>query len=74
MAQTRVSVQVVKSLGRHFASLCREFDFYDVKKNCYYFSKRKGKYFYTFSHFYSEKFSKIAKWHKSTTMTPNLPE
>jgi hypothetical protein len=28
---------------------------------CYYFSKRKGKYFYTFNHFYSEKSSKRAK-------------
>ena len=28
----RVSVQGVKSLGGHFASLCREFDFYKVKK------------------------------------------
>ena len=35
------------------------FDFYEVKK--YYFSKRKGKYFYTFDHFYSEKSSKRAK-------------
>ena len=29
----RVSVQGVKSVGRHFACLCREFDFYEVKKN-----------------------------------------
>ena len=36
-----------------------------------YFSERKGKYFYTFNHFYSEKTS---KQHKSTTMTPNLLE
>ena len=43
-----------------------------VKKNCYYFSKRKWKYFYTFIHFYSEKSSKSAKQHKSTTMTSNL--
>ena len=39
----RVSFQGVESLGVHFACLCREFDFYEVKKN-YYFSKRKGKY------------------------------
>ena len=26
---TRVSVQGVKSLGNHFACLCREFDFYE---------------------------------------------
>ena len=59
----RVSVQGVKSLGGHFASLCRGFEFYEVKlkKNCYYFSKRKWKYFYTFYHFYSEKSSKRAK-------------
>ena len=30
--QIRVSVQGVKSLGGHFASLCRGFDFYEVKK------------------------------------------
>ena len=57
----RVSVQGVKSLGSHFACLCRRFEFYEVKKKCYYFSKRKWKYFYTFNHFYSEKSSKRAK-------------
>ena len=57
----RVSVQGVKSLGGHFACLCQRFEFYEVKKNCYYFSKRKWKYFYTFNHFYSEKSSKSAK-------------
>ena len=31
------------------------------KKKYYYFSKRKGKYFYTFNHFYSEKSSKKSK-------------
>ena len=36
----RVSVQGVKSLGGHFACLCRGFEFYEVN---------------TFSHFYSEK-------------------
>ena len=30
---TRVSVQGVKSLGGHFACLCRGFEFYEVKKN-----------------------------------------
>ena len=58
---SRVSVLGVKSLGGHFACLCRGFEFYKVKKNCYYFSKRKWKYFYTFNHFYSEKSSKRAK-------------
>ena len=33
----RVNVQVVKSLGRHFACLCREFDFYEVKKLLFFF-------------------------------------
>ena len=48
----RVSVQGVKSLGGCFACLCREFEIYEVKKkNYYYFSKTKGKYFYTFNHF-----------------------
>ena len=58
----RVSVQGVKSLGSHIACLCQGFDFYEVKKKYYYyFSKRKGKYLYTFNHFYSEKSSKRAK-------------
>ena len=57
----RVSVQAVKSLGGHFASLFKGFDFHEVKKNHYYFSKRKGKYFYPFNHFYSEKSSERAK-------------
>ena len=60
---TRVSVQGVKLLGSHFACLYRGFEFYEVKKKkiCYYFSKGKWKYFYTFNHFYSEKSSKRAK-------------
>ena len=37
MAPNRVSVQGVKSLGGHFACLCRGFEFHDLKKNCYYF-------------------------------------
>ena len=43
----RVSVQGVKSLGGHFACLCRGFEFYEVNFYffCYYFSKRKWKYF-----------------------------
>ena len=32
LVKPRVSVQRVKSLGGHFACLCREFDFYEVKK------------------------------------------
>ena len=51
--RSRVSVHGVKSQG---------FEFYEVKKkSCYYFSKGKWKYFYTFNHFYSEKSSKRAK-------------
>ena len=37
---TRVSVQEVKSLGGHFACLCRGFDFYEVKKNIIFFKKK----------------------------------
>jgi len=39
----RVSVQGVVSLGGHFATLCREFDFYEVKKKSIYilFFKKK---------------------------------
>ena len=54
--KARVSIQGVKSLGGHFACLCRGYDFYEVKKNKKkYFSKRKWKYFYTFNHYYSKK-------------------
>ena len=44
----RVRFQGVKSLGGHFASLCREFDFYEVKKNTFFiiiFRKEKGNTF-----------------------------
>ena len=37
----RVSVQGVKSLGGHFACLCRGFDFYEVKKKILLFLKKK---------------------------------
>ena len=63
-AKCRVSVQGVKSHGGHFACLCREFDFYEVKKNIIIFQKEKEKenmYFYAFNHFYSEKSSKRVK-------------
>ena len=40
---TRVSVQGVKSLGRHFACLCRGFEFYEVKKKIVFiFQKENG--------------------------------
>ena len=68
-----VSLELVsKELNHRFACLCLGFDFYEVKK--YYLFKRKDKYFYTFNHLYSKKSSEGAKYHKSTTMTPNLPE
>ena len=41
----RVSVQGVKSLGGHFACLCRGFEFYEVKKNVIIFQKENGKIF-----------------------------
>ena len=41
----RVSVQVVKSLGGHFACLCCGFDFYEVKQNIVIFQKEKGNTF-----------------------------
>jgi hypothetical protein len=41
----RVSVQGVESLGSHFATLCRVFDFYEVKKNIIIFQKEKGNAF-----------------------------
>ena len=61
----RVSVQGLKSLGDHFACLCQGFDFYEV--NIYlFFQKNKGKYFYMFDHFYSEKSSKKSPQSEST--------
>ena len=36
----RVSVQGVKSLGGHFACLCRGFEIYEVKKNVIIFQKK----------------------------------
>ena len=56
---------------RYFVILFHAF-FHDFEeKKYYYFSKRKGKYFHTFNHFYSEKSSKKEQ---NSTMTPNLPE
>ena len=39
--EPRVSVQGVKSLGGHFACLCRGFEFYEVKKKLLSFFKKK---------------------------------
>ena len=41
----RVSVQGVKSLGGHFACLCRGFEFYEVKKIYIIFQKENGNTF-----------------------------
>ena len=40
-AARRVSIQEVKSLGGHFACLCRGFEFYEVKKKLLSFFKKK---------------------------------
>ena len=57
----KVSVQGVVALGGHFATLCQEVDFYEaIFFSIIDFSKRKGKCFYTFNHFYSEKSSNRA--------------
>ena len=37
----KVNVQGVKSLGGHFAYLCREFDFYAVKTILLFFKKKR---------------------------------
>ena len=39
--ELRVSDQGVKSLGGHFACLCRGFKFYEVKKKLLLFFKKK---------------------------------
>jgi hypothetical protein len=59
----RVSVLGVKSLGVHFACLCRGFEFYEVKKEkiVIIFQKDNGNTFTLFINFYSEKSSKTAK-------------
>ena len=46
----RVSVQGVKSLGGHFACLCRGFEYYEVKKkkNVIIFQKENGNTFTLF--------------------------
>ena len=41
----RVSVQGVKSVGGHFACLCRGFGFYEVKKIVIIFQKENGNSF-----------------------------
>ena len=70
-----LSVQRVKSHGSHFACLCRGFEFYEVFFFLSFLEKEDGNTFTLLIIFiHSEKSSKRAKKHKSTTMTPNLPE
>ena len=57
---TKVSVQGVVALGGHFATLCWEFDFYEVKKILLFF-KKKRENFFTSDHFYSENLQKEQK-------------
>ena len=42
LANSRVSVQGVKSLDGHFACLCSGFEFYEVKKNLVIFQRENG--------------------------------
>ena len=58
--KSRGSVQGVKSLGGHFACLCRGFDFYEVEKNIINIFQKEKRNTFTL-HFYSEKSSKRAK-------------
>ena len=49
MSIIRVSVEGVKSLGGHFACLCRGFEFYEAKKkNVIIFQKENGNTFTLF--------------------------
>ena len=41
-SQSKVRVQEVKSLGGHFACLCRGFEFYEIKKKILFFQKENG--------------------------------
>ena len=54
-AQTKVRVQGIVALGSHFATFCQVLD--EAFFFSFEFSKRKGKYFYTFKHSYGEKLS-----------------
>ena len=61
--ETRLSVQGVKSLGGHFACLCRWFEFYEVKKNVIIFQKEKGNTFTLLIIFIVKSLQKKGKWH-----------
>ena len=66
---SRVSVQGVKSLGGHFACLCRGWEFYEVKKKkfCYFFSKENGNTFTLFIIFIVKSLQKVQN---STNLLP----
>ena len=71
----RVSVQGAVSLGNHFATLCRKFDFYEVKnKYIIIFQKENGNTFTLLIIFIVKSLQKEQDSTKSTTMTHNLPE
>ena len=56
---SRVSVQGVKSLGGHFACLCRGFGFYEVKKKKFIiFQNENGNIFTLFIIFVVKSFQK----------------
>ena len=62
----RVSVQGVKSLGGHFACLCRGFEFYEVKKKIVIiFQKENGN---TFTLFIISIVKSLQKEQKSTNL------
>ena len=69
MDYLRVSVQGVKSLGGHFACLCRGFNFYEVKKIFFFviiFQKEKGN---VFTHLIIFTVKSLQKERKSTMYT-----
>ena len=68
-----MSKELGKSLCGHFASLCRGFNFYEVKK-IIIFQKEKGNTFTLSIIFTVKSLQKEQNSTKSTTMTPNLPE
>ena len=73
---SRVSVQGVKSLGSHFACLCRGFEFYEVKKNVILFQKENGNTFILLSFLLWKVFkkSKIAQVSTPRRLTLVKPE
>ena len=71
---TRVSVQGVKSLGGHFACLCRGFEFYEVtKKIVIIFQKENGNTFTLLIIFMVKSLQKEQNSTNLTIMTRNKP-